>query len=336
MAWWMALLWLGVQGVEPSGSVVPIGWMTFAERADEAEPLWRQAQEALAEDTFRWLTEAEIGDKLREVDGQEGRMEKAKVLIRQGEELQLALDLEAAWEEYHRAEILLEEGFVRYYEPALLAQAVLRQGVVRQLQGDLPSARLFFQRALRLAPDLKLSQAYFSPSVRKAFLQAGKEMSPEPARAPLDEERSRLCLALQLPVLLLGEHHPGQQEEWRLSLFLSSSAKTVLQLSPRRTERGLSLSAEDLELLRTTVARGTGVGLAPGPRKLQGLAEGPPRSAWPLGPPDAGRPRGPSGPRPWYIRHWWIWPTVAVVVGLSVALPLTVFRSDVVEVELHD
>jgi len=336
MAWWMALLWLGVQGVEPTGSVVPIGWMTFAERADEADPLWRQAREALAQERFRWLTEAEIGETLREVDGQEGRMEKAKTLIRQGEELQLALDLEAAWEEFHRAETLLEEGFVRYYEPALLAQAVLRQGVVRQLQGDLPSARLFFQRALRLAPDLKLSLAYFSPSVRKAFLQASQEMIPEPARAPLDEERKRLCQAAELPALLLVEHHPGQPEEWRLSLFLSSSAKTVLQLSPRRTERGLSLNAEDIELLRTTVARGTGVGLAPGPRKLQGLAGGPPRSAWPLGPKDASPPRGASGPRPWYIRHWWIWPTVAVVAGLSVALPLTVFRSDVVEVELHD
>ncbi|MBW1808341.1 MAG: hypothetical protein JRJ87_09120, partial [Deltaproteobacteria bacterium] len=38
---------------------------------------------------------------------------------------------------------------------------------------------------------------------------------------------------------------------------------------------------------------------------------------------------------PWYIRHWWIWPVAAAVIGTAVALPLTVFRRDVVDVNVY-
>jgi hypothetical protein len=44
---------------------------------------------------------------------------------------------------------------------------------------------------------------------------------------------------------------------------------------------------------------------------------------------------GPIDETPWYWKHWWIWPVAAGVIAAAVALPLTVFRKDVVDVQVY-
>jgi len=49
-------------------------------------------------------------------------------------------------------------------------------------------------------------------------------------------------------------------------------------------------------------------------------------------PPDEG---AVTPPDPWYVRHWWIWPAAAAVIGAAVAVPLLVERREVVDIRVH-
>jgi hypothetical protein len=242
----------------------------------------------------------------------------------------------------------------------MLAEPLLQLGVAQHQAGDKAAARKSFMRVASLAPRLELARGYYSPRIRRAFAAARAELEPRRPGVPRPELLARLCAAAGLRALLVATHERlGDRPLVRLSLFDARAAgfvavETVLIEGESAGRAGADLA----DRLRPALAALAGlprpqpdagapavdggvVESAPGDGRDGGRDAGadaaaagpPPADAGPLAGFDAGSAPDEPG---WAVRHWWIWPVAAAVVaGVAITLPLTVFSEDVVDVRVR-
>ncbi len=350
---------LAQAGETPHG----VGWFVVpAPGAPVARPALEKAREVFSDLPLRWVGRDELNRVLKARDRDQGVLDEAGQLLKDGRELHMGLKLWEAAELYRQAIEQLERGFVRYYDPGRLAEPVLQLGVALLQLNEKDKARKSFMRAAALAPALQLSEGYYSPSVRKAFLQAKKELGALQPGIPPPKELARMCAAAELSgMIVVSIESLGDRPLLRGALFDGErgrfvAVETAVLEEPTAAESGAEVAARlkddlaavlgfSLEAEPKPPAPDAGVeepraeeahpqapdaGTAEEPRAV--TAE-PPREA-----PDAGIPfdhETPPPPTPWYVKHWWIWAVTAAVIGTAVALPLTVFREDVVDVHIQ-
>ncbi len=283
----------------------------------------------LRELPVEWVETENLLQRLRQRDRREGLLAEAGKRLKKGRKLHLGLKLEQAKKNYQQAIATMEGGFARYYAPDMLAEPLLQLGVAQYQSGDRKTAHKTFMRVAVLAPRLQLAEGYYSPSIRKAFREAEKELGmPEPG-VPGPAELARICEAASLQALLVvSQERLGDRPLLRLSLFDARKRSFAAVETAVIAEQDVEATGRDLaERLRSAVSAVTGVRLAPAvePEPDGGVALAP----------DGGVEDVVEEISPWYARHWWIWPVAAVVVGAAVALPLTVFREDVVDVRVR-
>lgn len=319
------LLQPSVKAAEPGNAPGPaIGWFEVAiPGVSAARPAIRAARDTLAGLDMRLVAPRELLDYLRELDRRRGILDDAGELLRKGRQLSLGLKLDQAAAVFQRAAARLEEGFVRYHEPDRLAEPLLLLGVALFQSGKKDEAHKAFMRAAALAPAMELAEGYYGPSVRRAFARARRDLGKLEVAVPPPGELARICRAAGLAgMVVVSLEHMGDRPVLRLALFDAAeggftAAETVMINQADARAAGTEVANR----LRAKVAATAGVRWAPGPPTPDGGVAAP-------------ADRGQEGTAPWYVRHWWIWPAAAVVVGAAVALPLTVFREDVVDVRV--
>jgi hypothetical protein len=336
--------WLGRIGPGPSVAAMALG----------------AAQGALERLELGWLSHDELLERLRRHDRDAGLLAEAGRHLQRGRKLHLGLKLDQARDAYRRALAVLERGFSRFYAPDMLAEPLLQLGVAQHQAGDKAAARKSFMRVASLAPRLELARGYYSPRIRRAFAAARAELEPRRPGVPRPELLARLCAAAGLRALLVATHERlGDRPLVRLSLFDARAAgfvavETVLIEGESAGRAGADLA----DRLRPALAALAGlprpqpdagapavdggvVESAPGDGRDGGRDAGadaaaagpPPADAGPLAGFDAGSAPDEPG---WAVRHWWIWPVAAAVVaGVAITLPLTVFSEDVVDVRVR-
>ena len=305
-----------------------------------------------------------LNAELRAVDNKRGVQKEAGKLLARGRELHLGLKLEQAVDWYGRAIGKLEQGFPRYYDPGLMAEPILQLGVALFEANQKDAARKAFMRVVTLVPGLQLSEGYYSPSIRKAFNQARSDLGVLRPGSPSPLESQRICQALNLKGLLTASAETlGDRPLLRLALFdvktRNYSAVETMVLNESTAAVG---GREVAQRLLPSVASMAGVAwLQPVDHKdIDGGVSSNSGEIAKDGDPDfpqehlaekrkesgAETPDGGVGfldlsqdsvpsAEPWYQKYWWVWPVAAVVVGTAVALPLTVFRQDVVDVNVQ-
>jgi len=300
-----------------------IGWFEVCvPGVSPVRPAVRAAWDALAELPIRLVAPQELLDYLQELDRRHGIQQEAGKLLRSGRELSLGLKLGQAADAFRSAAEKLEEGFARYHAPDRLAEPLLMLGVALFQSGQKDEARKAFMRAVALAPGMELAEGYYGPSVRDAFDRARRELGRLEPAVPPPAELGRISEAAGLKgmvVVTLGRM--GDRPVLRLALFDAAretftAAETVI--IPEGDTR--AAGAELAERLRSELAAIAGVRLVPRPPAPDGGMAAADQEA--------------TERDPWYVRHWWIWPTAAVVVGAAIALPLTVFREDVIDIRV--
>lgn len=313
-----------VKAAEPGGASDPaIGWLEVSiPGVSAARPAVRAAWDTLAELPLRLVDQQELFDYLQELDRRGGIEEEAGKLLRRGRELSLGLKLDRAADAFRGAAEKLEEGFARYHEPDRLAEPLLMLGVALFQAGKKDEARKAFMRAAALAPGMELAEGYYGPSVRAAFARAREELGRLEPAVPPPGELERISRAAELKgMVVISLERMGDRPVLRLALFDAAretftAAETLI--IPQGDAR--AAGAEVAERLRPALAAVAGVRLVPRPPAPDGGMAAADQQA--------------TERDPWYVRHWWIWPTAAVVVGAAIALPLTVFREDVVDIRV--
>ncbi len=346
---------VGLLAVESRGpSHFGVAW-------EQARLVWQDLPIELIE-TVDWRL------RLREKDQEAGLMDEVGRLLRRGRELQLGLKMEEALVEYRHALHRLEIGYIRYYEPARLAEVLLAMGVAQHQLGQAVEARKAFMRALALAPGLELAKGYYGPSVRQVFAEARIALGPLRPGVPQPVEIDRLCRATKLDAMIVAwVERMGQRSFFRLSLFdakqgqfvavesgflVEAQAEQVGREQARRLQESLvellGLCVESIDAGSLVAESDAGEGVDGTGDAGDGTDGGVFSSSRPDGGVLSGPDAGPvwldgltTGPKAgddddaWYTRHWWIWPAAALVVGTAIALPLTVFREDVVDVQVR-
>ncbi len=358
----------GVAAAEPATAVeqtATVGWLgRIGSGPSVAAMALGAAQGALARLELDWLSHDELLERLRRHDRDAGLLAEAGRYLQRGRKLHLGLELDQAREAYRRALAVLERGFSRFYAPDMLAEPLLQLGVAQHQAGDKAAARKSFMRVASLAPRLELARGYYSPRIRRAFTAARAELEPRRPGVPRPELLARLCAAAGLRALLVATHERlGDRPLVRLSLFDARAAGFVAFESAMIDAENAGRAGADLaDRLRPALAALAGLprpqpdagapavdGGVPQPGPADGGRDGgsdggidagadaaaaaAPADGGPLAGFDAGAaPDEPS----WAVRHWWIWPVAAAVVaGVAVTLPLTVFSEDVVDVRVR-
>jgi tetratricopeptide (TPR) repeat protein len=341
------------QVVEPAPKV---GWFVVSvPTVSVAQPAVLKAKEEFSTLPMQWTGRDELHQTLKEQDRKAGILDEAGRLLKDGRELHMGLKLWEAAELYRQAIEKLEQGFVRYYDPGRLAEPVLQLGVALLQLNEKDKARKAFMRAAALAPALQLSEGYYSPSVRKAFSRAKEELGTLQPGIPPPQELARMCQTAGLSgMIVVSLEHLGDRPLLRIALFDAKSSRFVAVETAVLEEATAAKAGEEMAArLKDDVASTIGVAVEAEPappspdagaveepqaeepapaEETLAAAEEPPREV-----PDAGIPfdhETPPPPPPWYIKHWWIWAVTAAVIGTAVALPLTVFREDVVNVRI--
>jgi hypothetical protein len=340
-----------------------------------AGPAAQAAGEALRALGLPLLGSEELLGRLRVADLAAGRVQAAGRLLAEGRQLHLGLKLPEALARYRQAVVLLEEGFVRFYDPGRLAEPVLQTGVAEHQAGHRGEAEKAFMRAAALAPGLELDEGYYSPGVRAAYLAARERLGPLSPGIPLPAELLRVCRAAELRGLVVASsERVGDRPVLRLALFDATRARFVALENAMLDEAdaqgaGALLAARLWPQARALVglpededgadevdgaAQGAVDGGADGGAdEVDGAAQGAvdevdevdrsdgsdgsvgEEEALAILPPDGGPGPVDEEPPAWYVRHWWIWPVAAAVLGAAIALPLTVGREDVVDVHVR-
>ncbi|HOX44919.1 MAG TPA: hypothetical protein PK668_15070 [Myxococcota bacterium] len=366
--WVAALLGLALGLPVAAPAAEPIGWLEILPPGPGAAgPAALAAREALGTRGLPLLGSEELLGRLRAADLAAGRVQAAGRLLAEGRQLHLGLKLPEALERYRQAVALLEEGCVRFYEPGRLAEPVLQIGVAEHQAGHRAEAEKAFMRAAALAPGLELDEGYYSPGVRAAFLAARERLGPLSPGSPRPEELLRMCQAAGLRgLVVVSSERVGDRPVLRLALFDATRARFVAlensMLDEAEVGDGGALLAERL-WPQARVLAGIPEDGADGSDQVDGVDEvdevdgsvdggvdggvdevdgsdgsvGSIGSEEPLAilPPDGGPPPLEEEPPAWYVQHWWIWPVAAAVLGVAIALPLTVFREDVVDVRVR-
>ncbi len=312
---------------EEQGHLPPLGWYEVEVNGlSVARPAIDAARASLQRQALRLVTSTELKSFLREIDQRRGLAKRAQAELAAGRALLLGMKIGQAAERYRRAVEIWESGFARYYDPGLLAEPVLQLGVALFQAGKKDEARKIFKQAAALVPSLQLSEGYYSPRVREAFAKAQAEMGTQAPAPPTPAEFERLCSAAGLMgMVVVSLERMGDRPLLRLALY------DARLRSFRKVETAVvsETDAEDAgrkvaERMLDSVAAVTGISV---------IAS--------VSIPDGGMdmPDGMAGgtqedPTPWYRRYWYIWPIAAAVIGTAVALPLTVYRKDVVDVHV--
>jgi len=348
---------LVAQGVEQAPSV---GWFVVGvPSVSVARPALDSAREEFSKLPLKMVGRDELNQVLKAQDRKQGILAEAGKLLKDGRELHMGLKLWEAAELYRQAVEKLEEGFVRYYDPDRLAEPVLQLGVALLQANQKDKARKAFMRAAALAPGLQLSEGYYSPSVRKAFLKAKEELGELQPGIPPPKELARMCQAAEFSGMIVASlERLGDRPLLRVALFDAEQNRFVAVETAVLEEKTAAESGGELAVrLKDNLAAIIGLpveaeppkpapdaGVAQEPQQEEpAQADEPPASEEPpyeeptQTSPDAGIPldfETPPPVTPWYIKHWWIWAASAAVIATAVALPLTVFREDVVDVRI--
>jgi len=360
---------LVAQGGEPAPSV---GWFEVSvPPVSVARPALDSAREEFSKLPLKMVGRDELNQVLKAQDRKQGILAEAGKLLKDGRELHMGLKLWEAAELYRQAVEKLEEGFVRYYDPDRLAEPVLQLGVALLQANQKDKARKAFMRAAALAPGLQLSEGYYSPSVRKAFEKAKEELGELQPGIPPPRELARICAAADLSGMIVASlERLGDRPLLRVALFDAEQNRFVALETAVLEEKSATKSGEEVAArLKAKLAAIIGLpaeaepspppdaGVLEEPQEEEpapaapqevpqteeppapdaGIAEEPPFEEPAQTSPDAGIPldfETPPPVTPWYIKHWWIWAASAAVIATAVALPLTVFREDVVDVRV--
>ncbi len=306
---------------------------------------------------LRWIDSSSLLRRLRQRDEREGLLSDARMHLDKGRKLHLALSLDKAIAEYKKSTELLQQGFVLYYDPDLLVEPLLQLGVAQYQAGDRALARQTFMRVAALSPKLKLDEAYYSPSIRKAYSEAVSGLGIREPTIPSPGQLRRICEALDIRGLVVASvERPGERSLLRLGVFDRSYGSFVavetVALDRGATDEAGQHLADRLKIaiagmlgLRLDLADASEEPLQAGESSLDGGVSDSGAAdservqvSLELGDIDtavSGDEPG-SGGQSWAVEHWWIWPVAGVVLtSIAVTLPLTVFREDVVDVKVR-
>jgi hypothetical protein len=301
---------------------------------------------------IKLISQDELRASLRDLDVRRGVPSESGRYLREGREQHLGLKLDQAVESYRKAITVLENGFVRFYDPGMLAEPILQLGAALYQSDQKEEAHRAFMRVAALAPALELSEGYYSPSVREAYQLAKADLGALQPGIPSPLALGRMCYAADLAgMVVISVERLGDRPLLRVGLFEASrqgfaametgvidekNATSVGSALAERLSRRLAVMAG--VALDTDLDGGVDDGGAGGGADGDAVPDGDgglPSAA------DAGLPLtadpglGPIDETPWYWKHWWIWPVAAGVIAAAVALPLTVFRKDVVDVQVY-
>jgi tetratricopeptide (TPR) repeat protein len=307
---------------------VPVGWYEMSiPGLSVTKPAIEQARKTLAKLPIRLVTLEEFAGYLKSLDQKSGILDQAGRLISRGKELHLGLKLGQAVNLYQQAIQKLEKSFVSYYQPTMLAEPTLQLGVALFQSKRKDEARRAFMRAAVLSPGLKLAEGYYSPSIRAAYKKARDELGKLEVEPPPPEEIGRVCSTAMLKAMLVvSVERLGDRPLLRLSLFDARSGKySAVETAVIGEKDAAGAGKEVANRLTDDLAAVVGIAYVPPAPTLDGglaMADG------------AAAQEVTSDP--WYVRHWWIWPvSAAVIAGVAITLPLTVFREDVVDVRVR-
>jgi len=362
----LAFLLFSTLVAQGAGPAPGVGWFEVGvPSVSVGRPALDAAREEFSSLPLKLVGREELNQVLKVEDRKQGVLAEAGKLLKDGRELHMGLKLWEAAELYRQAIEKLEEGFVRYYDPDRLAEPVLQLGVALLQLNQKDKARKAFMRAAALAPGLQLSEGYYSPSVRKAFEKAKEELGELQPGIPPPKELARICAAAKLSSMIVASlERLGDRPLLRVALFDAEQNRFVALETAVLEEKTAVKSGEEVaSRLKNKLAALIGLpieaeppppapdaGIADEPQPEEpapaeeptapdaGVAEEPPYQEPVQASPDAGIPldfETPPPVTPWYIKHWWIWAVSAAVVATAIALPLTVFREDVVDVRIR-
>jgi hypothetical protein len=255
---------------------------------------------------------------MQQADGKAGLRTRAAELVEEGRKAMVALDHATAQAKLTEARDLLRGGFVRHYDPRVLAQIHLLLGVVALEQLARPDlARQDLVEVHHLDPSFTLD-AHYSPKVRAAFEDAGRSLPPQPV--PAAGEVGRLAeLAGAKVAMVLSVQAAGEQSLIQGSVFsVEKKSYTGVEsrlVNPKKPDavqlQGKALGAQLRGMLESH--------FPPPPKpKIVKIKKPPP-------PP-------PTPPTPWYLRWYTLTAAGAIVAATAIAVPLALRKqtSDVV------
>lgn len=264
---------------------------------------------------------AALSPLMQQRDAERNLLARITALREESRQALLALADERATTKLDEALALAQGGFVRFYEPALLAQLHLLRAIAALNQARPELAREDFQRAHQLDGALVLD-AHYSPQVRQAFDQALAH-GPLPSAPPASGEAARL-LELQ------------PEARWAVVLAADAPQASTLLIKGLVLERGSPhytlIEASSISLAPAAAAQQRARELGAKLRRWFDARLAPPvvRPA----PSPAPRPRSVAARREWY-RRWYVWAAAAVIVGgVATAVPLALQR-DVVALDVR-
>jgi hypothetical protein len=263
---------------------------------------------------------AALSPLMQQRDAERNLLARITALREESRQALLALADERATTKLDEALALAQGGFVRFYEPALLAQLHLLRAIAALNQARPELAREDFLRAHQLDGALVLD-AHYSPQVRQAFDQALAH-GPTPSAPPASGEAARL-LELQ------------PEARWAVVLAADAPQASTLLIKGLVLERGSPhytlIEASSISLAPAAAAQQRARELG---AKLRGWFDARLAPALLATPSPAPRPRAKTAHRRWYTR-WYVLAAAAVVVGgVATALPLA-FQRDVVALDVR-
>lgn len=236
----------------------------------------------------------------------------AAALEEEGRKAQLGMDYDTAQAKFTSALGLLEGGFVRYYDPRVMAQLRLLLGALALHRARPDLAREEFVKALHLDPSLR-PDAHYSPQVRAAFTAAVQSLPPRP-EPPAADVRRIVVLARAKTAVVLGVQQLGDQSLLKAAL-LGKQKQAYASL-----ESVLVRPADARELER----RSRGLGELMRARIEALLPKPPPPATQPVvknGGRQKNGKRPPPPPPPWYLR-WYTFVAAGVALTAAIVLPL--------------
>ncbi len=335
----------GSQGTDdsPRATRVTAGWLTLGNLSNPAAATIEKTRRMLENMAGVEIIPANrLLRKLRRIDRNSNLTRLCSEELEKAKGLQLGMKLDEAAKLIEGVIERQRSGFVEYYDPSAAAAPYLQLGVVLVQSGHIEAAESAMRKALKLVPTLGLSEAWYSPKVRKVFERVRKLAAETRPELPEAAEAARLCKALELQALVVAvETSVGGQRVLQSALFLppatgwdqivtvpltkvpAASRQLYRALKGRLEERFPTLIHSE-DSARTTL---------PGRQKLDDLkmlqAPRPTPKAKML------PSKPPPPPEPWYSKYWWIWPVAAAVTATAIALPLTVFKREVIRIDVR-
>ena len=244
---------------------------------------------------------------MRQQDQRAQLRKRAGAMIEAGRAALVALEHERARHHFTEAARLLEDGFVRIYDPRQLAQTRVLLGVAAMQAARPDLAHEAFIAALHLDPALKLD-AYYSPQVRRVFQQAADSLPPRPV--PPSTLLAKLAKLAQTSLLVIAKGEQADTVTRRLTVVFYRANNKRFSEPQTQLFRGSS-SSQLMSFLKSVRARCLAL-FPPAPRTLDKLPRQPAMRV---------QQRDLYKPRPWYLR-WYTLAAAAAVVAAAVAIPL--------------